>query len=110
MARPFACVADGVIVRLKVTPKARRSGFGGTIADADGTLRLKVAVSEAPSDGAANDAVVTLLAKEWRLPRSSFSIVAGAGGRSKTIRIAGDPAVLGRTLESWWTAQSFAAT
>jgi uncharacterized protein YggU (UPF0235/DUF167 family) len=95
---------------VKVTPKARRNAIGGSIADpAAGPLRLKVAVTAPPADGAANEAVIALLAREWRLPRSALSVVAGAGDRRKTIRIDGDPAALAGRLEAWWAAQPFAA-
>ena len=110
MLRPFAKAPGGLLVRLRVTPKARRNSIGGSIADATGALRLKVAVTAAPADGAANDAVIALLAKEWRMPRSAFALVAGAADRLKTIRIAGDPADLASRLEAWWMAQPSAGT
>jgi uncharacterized protein YggU (UPF0235/DUF167 family) len=66
-------------------------------------------VTAPPADGAANEAVIALLAREWRLPRSALSVVAGAGDRRKTIRIDGDPAALAGRLEAWWAAQPFAA-
>jgi hypothetical protein len=101
---PWLPAADGLVLKLQVTPRARRSAIDGAIEDGDGELRLKVAVTAAPSDGAANDAVIGLLAKTWRMPKSAFSIAAGAAGRSKTLHIAGDPADLAARLERWWQA------
>jgi uncharacterized protein YggU (UPF0235/DUF167 family) len=41
-----------------------------------------------------------LLAKEWRLPRSSLSIAAGAKSRNKVVHIAGDSAALMARLDA----------
>ena len=97
-----------MLVRIKVTPKARRNAVGGSIADPDGKLRLKVAVTAVPAEGAANDAVIALLAKEWRLPRSALTIAAGAADRRKTVRIAGDAMELAARLDAWWAVRNHA--
>lgn len=95
-----------MLVRLKVTPKARRAAVGDSMAEPDGSLRLKIAVTAAPAGGAANDAVIALLAKEWRLPKSAFTIAAGAADRRKTLRIEGDAKELVRRLDAWWAART----
>lgn len=61
--------------------------------------RLRVA---APAErGAANDAVVALLAETLGLRRRDVSIVAGRTGRDKVVRVAGiEPAELTRRLEA----------
>lgn len=100
-ASPFAAVAEGVRLRLKVTPRARREGIEGLAREADGSVSLKVAVTAAPEDGRANAAVIALLAREWRLPRSTFSVLAGASGRRKTVRVAGKPDALMAKLRRW---------
>ena len=94
------------MVRLKVTPKARRAAVSGSIADPDGSLRLKVAVTAVPAEGAANDAVIALLAKEWRLPKSALTIAAGAADRRKILRIDGDATELANRLDAWWAARN----
>lgn len=55
---------------------------------------LKVAVTAPPVDNQANEALLRLLAKRWRLPRRDLSIVGGAKGRNKIVRVAGVPAEL----------------
>jgi uncharacterized protein YggU (UPF0235/DUF167 family) len=95
-----------VLVRLKVTPKARRAAIGDTMVEPDGSLRLKVAVTAAPAGGAANDAVIALLSKEWRLPKSALTVAAGAADRRKTLRIAGDAAALLSRLDAWWAVRN----
>lgn len=98
---PFAAAADGVRVRVKVTPKAGRNRIGGLAPEADGGVALKVAVTAAPEDGKANDAVVKLLAAAWRVPRSTISVVLGATDRRKVLHVHGDSAALGRLLTDW---------
>lgn len=95
-----------MLVRLKVTPKARRTAIGDSMVDPDGSLRLKVAVTAVPAGGAANDAVIALLAKEWRLPKSALTVATGAADRRKTLRIAGDATELVNRLDAWWAART----
>jgi len=99
---PFSATDDGVRVRLKVTPRARRAGIAGLVSDADGSLRLKVAVAAAATDGQANAAVLALLADEWRLPRSTLAIQSGAADRRKTVSITGDAHALLASLRRWY--------
>lgn len=78
-------MADGESVlrlRIRVQPGARRSRIA---AGADGTLRLQVQAP--PVDGAANEAVVDLLAAALGLPRRAVRIAHGAGGRTKLVEI-----------------------
>jgi uncharacterized protein (TIGR00251 family) len=91
---PFASVAGGVRVFVRLTPRARREAIEGVVAEPDGRVALKVAVTAPPEDGKANAALVALLGKSWRLPKSSITIVGGATDRRKTLLVAGDPASL----------------
>jgi uncharacterized protein (TIGR00251 family) len=50
---------------------------------------LKARITAPPVDGAANDALIALLAERLGLPRRSISIVRGATGRQKIVEIAG---------------------
>ncbi len=49
----------------------------------------KVRVAAAPERGAANRAVVRLLADALRLPAASVSVVSGRAGRDKIIELTG---------------------
>lgn len=70
---------------LKVTPKADRDGVGKVERMADGTLRLAVKVRAAPDKGAANAAVIKVIAKAFDLPKSALSIRRGETSRLKTL-------------------------
>ena len=98
---PLAVVAGGVRIRLRVQPRARRDRVEGLIAEADGGLALKLAVTAAPEDGKANDAVVALLAREWGVARSTIDVVVGAGNRHKVVHVQGPPAELAARLTDW---------
>ena len=69
---------------LKVVPGASRDRIVGRLGDA-----LKVAVSKPPADGAANRAVIKLLAKELRVPEAQVTIVRGHASPRKEIAVAG---------------------
>ena len=51
--------------------------------------RLKIAVTAPPVDGAANAAVIELLAKALGIPARQVEVIAGASSRRKTVRISG---------------------
>ncbi len=74
-------------LRLRVVPGAKRPGIVGRYGDG-----WKVCVAAPAERGAANDAVVRLLADTLAVPPTSIEIVSGHGGRDKTVRVAGvDP-------------------
>jgi uncharacterized protein len=76
-----------VTVAIRVTPRSAKPGVGGWRAGADGREELEVRVAEAPADGAANDAVVKLLAKALGISRSEVSIISGHASRHKRVAI-----------------------
>lgn len=91
---PYAIVPEGVRLQVRLQPKARREGIEGIVTEAGGRVALKVAVTAPPESGKANAALVALLGKSWRLPKSAIEIVGGATDRRKTLLLRGDPASL----------------
>lgn len=55
--------------------------------DADGRPLLKLRVSAAAADGAANAAVIALVAKRLKLPKSAVRIASGETARIKRLEI-----------------------
>lgn len=98
---PVAPVADGVRVAVRLTPKAARDRIDGLAEDAEGGVALKVAVTAIPEDGKANAALIKLLSKEWRIPKSAITIVQGATDRRKILHVAGDAGALSGLLDQW---------
>ena len=86
---PFRLGKDGVLAALRVTPKASRDKIDGVADQADGSKVLKVMVTVVPEDGKANDAVIKLLSKAWKIPRTRMQVVAGQTSRTKTVLIEG---------------------
>ena len=82
---------------VKVTPRARRPGVGGIVADAGGA-RLAISVREVPEEGRANRAACAALARALDLPLSAVSVTAGASARRKTLQVRGDPRHLAAKL------------
>jgi uncharacterized protein (TIGR00251 family) len=75
------------LLPIRVTPRSSKPGIGGWRTGADGRDELEVRVAEAPTDGAANDAVVKLLAKALGISRAELKIVSGAASRHKRLAI-----------------------
>lgn len=91
---PFRVRADGLELRLRVTPKAAREGIAGLRPQADGGARLAVKVRAAPERGRANAAVIALLARGLGLPKNALSLLAGESERDKTLLVNGPAAEL----------------
>ena len=85
---PYRRTDDGLELVVKVMPKAGRDAIVGTRTDAAGRRRLVVRVSAAPEKGKANAAVIALLARALRVPKSAIAVVAGETARDKRLTIA----------------------
>ena len=84
-----------------MTPRASREGAGGLAEGPDGTVSLKVMVTAAAEGGKANAAVQKLLAKAWKVPKTSIRIIVGETDRRKLLHVAGDPHALENKLARW---------
>lgn len=74
---------EGVVrFDVRVQPRASRTAVGGAHGGA-----LRVRLSAPPVDGAANEALVELLAKALGISRRDVRVVAGATSRSKVIEV-----------------------
>ncbi|MGZ3676165.1 MAG: DUF167 domain-containing protein [Ktedonobacterales bacterium] len=69
---------------VRVTPRASRETL--TLED-DGILRARLTAP--PVEGAANEALISLLATRLHLPKRAITIVRGAASRDKQIAITG---------------------
>lgn len=74
---------------VRVTPKGGRDAVDGWGVDEAGRPVLKVRVSAAASDGAANAAVTVLIAKALKVPKSAVRIASGETSRMKRLEIDG---------------------
>ena len=69
---------------VRVQPRGSREGVEGVHGGA-----LKVRLTAPPVDGAANEALVSLLAVLLKVPKRDVSIVGGATSRSKQVEVRG---------------------
>lgn len=88
-ALPWRAVPGGVELAVRLTPKGGRDRIEG-VSEAQGLACLAARVAAPPVDGAANAALVRLLAKALGVPRSAVSFVSGETSRIKRLRIAGE--------------------
>jgi uncharacterized protein len=87
------------MVAVRLTPKGGRDAIDGIEQLADGRSVVKVRVRAAPSEGAANAALIKLMADVLDTARRNVSLAAGAAARIKQIKIAGDGAALAARLD-----------
>ena len=84
----------GLLISLRVTPKGGRNAIDGLLVGTDGRAMLSVRVSVPPTEGGANDAVISLLAKALGVARRDVKLLSGTTSRMKRLRVDGDPLVL----------------
>ncbi len=86
---PIKVLSQGINIDLFVQPGTSQNKFAGLYAD-----RLKVKVTAKAIDGAANEAVIKLIAKYFEIPKNAVQIIRGLTAREKTIALIGNPADL----------------
>ena len=72
----------GVLLPVQAQPGARRNGVVGIHAG-----RLKVAVTQAPEKGKANDAIIAVLAETLKLRRNQIALSSGPTSSRKAFLI-----------------------
>ncbi len=98
---PWRQIAEGVELRIRLTPKAARDEILGLEQTADGPA-IKARVRALPADGAANAAIEKLVAKWIGVPKTSVAVSQGQKSRVKGLTIHGEPKGLATRLESLW--------
>lgn len=77
-------------LHIRVCPNAKQSAIIGWESHAIHSRILRLRIAAPPIDGAANQAVIALLARELRCPKSRVSLDKGSGSREKTIILPDD--------------------
>lgn len=85
---------------MRLTPKSSRDDLAGIEQLADGRAVVKARVRAVPEDGAANAALIKVVAKAAGVARSQVTIASGHTARLKTLLIAGDPPALRTALSA----------
>lgn len=76
-------------IPVKLTPKSSKDAVEGWDVDPEGRPILKVRVRAMPVEGAANAALVALLAKVLGVPRCDVNLARGNQSRLKMIEVTG---------------------
>jgi uncharacterized protein (TIGR00251 family) len=98
-ALPWSQSTTGLRLMVRLTPRGGRNALGGIREDEAGRAQLLARVSSPPVEGAANAALIKLVAKTLGLPKSAVTLAAGETARVKTLEISGDPEALEQALK-----------
>ncbi len=82
-------IADGIEIAVRVTPRASRDAF---LAGTEEHFAVRLAAP--PVEGAANAALVPLVAKTFGVAKRDVTLIAGDTARLKRLRIEGAPTAL----------------
>jgi uncharacterized protein (TIGR00251 family) len=77
-------VANGVVITVRVIPRAGKSAVAGTRGDA-----LLVRLRAAPIEGAANEELIEVIATRLGVPNRAVEIISGGRSRSKRVQVSG---------------------
>jgi uncharacterized protein len=102
---PWRYSTQGVSVALRVTPRGGRDEIDGLETLANGRTVVKMRVRAIAEGGAANRAVVELLANALGVPKAKIRLLSGTTSRLKQIAVDGDPAKLGESLRKLTAAK-----
>jgi uncharacterized protein len=80
----ISATTGGVIITVRVIPRAARAGIAGTRADA-----LLVRLHAPPVDGAANSELIEVLADALDVPKRAIAIISGGTSKQKQVRVEG---------------------
>ncbi len=80
----LTATASGVVLDVRVIPRAKKTAISGVRDDA-----LVIRLAAPPVEGAANDALIDLLARVLQMPRRTIRILKGDHSRHKRVAIEG---------------------
>jgi uncharacterized protein YggU (UPF0235/DUF167 family) len=95
---PWAVTPGGLALTVRLTPKGGRDAIEGIERLADGSTVLKARVRAVASEGAANAALIRLVAATLGVAPSRVTLTGGAAARVKRLKVEGDAAVLAAKL------------
>jgi uncharacterized protein len=97
--RPWTTVSNGIVLRVRLTPKGGRDAIDGIERGPDGRAMLMARVQAPASEGEANAALERLLARMLDIAPRQVTLVVGARARIKLVKIEGSGEALAAALE-----------
>jgi uncharacterized protein len=79
-----------VELRIRLTPKSSRDSIDGLSETPDG-IAIKARVRAIPENGGANKALIAVVAKWLKVPKSNIALSAGAKSRIKLLNVLCQP-------------------
>jgi hypothetical protein len=101
---PYKIAPGGVLLMVRLTPRASRNGLDGIMTGADERPVLQLRIASPPVEGAANTAMIAFLAAALKLRKSEVRIVSGETSRVKRVALSGDGETLAARLQAWIAA------
>ena len=86
---PYSLDGDVARLAVRLTPRARRDEIAGVVDTGERRCALAIRLAAPPVEGAANLALVALLAQVLGLPKSAIEIASGEKARVKIVRLVG---------------------
>ena len=84
---PWRREGDDFLLTIRLTPRGGQDRIDGIEQRADGAVILKARVRAVPECGAANAALIDLIARALKFPKGRISLEAGASARIKCLRL-----------------------
>jgi uncharacterized protein (TIGR00251 family) len=103
VSNPWQATDDGLLLTVRLTPKGGRHRLDGIVLNADGRPAIKARMAAPPVDGAANVALIKLLAKALGVSKSSIRFISGETARIKRLHIVGNSVELEQILSARFT-------
>jgi len=97
---PYQVDSEGVLLAVRLTPRAGRSGVDGVTVEPDGRAVLRLRIAAAPVEGAANEALIRWLSDQLRMRKSDVRLIAGDKARLKRLRLLGDGAEIAERIDT----------
>jgi uncharacterized protein (TIGR00251 family) len=89
VTRPWQAAADGIRIAVRVTPRASKSAFLAGTAE-----HFAARLAAPPVEGAANAALIELVAKSFGVAKRDVTLTAGETARLKRLAVTGDASAL----------------
>ena len=83
----FEKSGKGVILRIRLAPNSSSDEIGRVFEDSNNIFWLKVKVTKVPENGKANKALLDLLSKKLKIPKTAFKIIQGELDRNKVLLV-----------------------
>ncbi|MCR5869893.1 MULTISPECIES: DUF167 domain-containing protein [unclassified Sphingomonas] len=100
MSQPWREAPPGLVIAVRATPRASKSVLlPGT------PEHLAARIAAPPVEGAANAALIELVAKAFGVAKRDVTLIAGETARVKRLSIAGDPKTLAGIAASLYGAR-----